>query len=64
MSAPRTFATPTGVCRCGCGEPVGRDYAPGHDGRHRNAAARITDAMTPAVRRQFFTDGYKRWVQE
>jgi hypothetical protein len=57
---------PVATCRCGCGEPVkpGRNYVATHDSKHRAKAARITDQMTPAVRRQFFRDGYQRWIQK
>jgi hypothetical protein len=31
---PMTKNQPTGTCLCGCGEPAGRNYRPGHDARH------------------------------
>lgn len=36
MTRPSDRRTP---CGCGCGQPVARRYAPGHDARHKSALA-------------------------
>ena len=46
------MTTPRGYCGCGCGEPVARQYKPGHDARHKSAlvAALTGDTVTTRVR--------------